>query len=208
MKERPTLMSAPMVRSLLNCTKSQTRRVVKPRKDAVFGCLLQPHELAGEINAGDFENCPYGQPGDRLWVREAWAEVGTCDPGLIVYRADYPHCVPRHYENVLPASEIRWKPSIHMFRRHSRINLEITGVRVERLQDISEADAIAEGVEPIPYTGENAGPNKFSILLDGCWFNAPTAVEVYRVLWESINGDGSWATNPWVWVVEFKRVMP
>ena len=94
-------------------------------------------------------------------------------------------------------------PMVHA----SRINLEITGVRVERLQDISEADAIAEGVEPIPYTGENAGPNKFSILLDGCWFNAPTAVEVYRILWESINGEGSWATNPWVWVVEFKRVM-
>ncbi len=188
MKERPILFSAPMVRAILAGTKTQTRRVVKPRKDCDFGCELAPHELAGEANGGDFRNA-YCAPGDRLWVREAFihepadycweASVSIpCRPASTVYRADQEG----------DTRGAGWKPSIHMPRSLSRITLEITGVRVERLQDISEADAAAEGVQ-----AKHAA--------DADW----TAREAFCVLWESINGGGSWDANPWVWVVEFKR---
>lgn len=205
MKERPILFSAPMVRAVLNGSKHQTRRVVKG-----FALeLLAPDNFTPEYVAlPENGNSPFGYAGDRLWVREAWRTVAGADdiaPRNLMNVESF-----THYEadKSKPSGMGKLRPSMFMPRWASRINLEITGVRVERLQDISEADAIAEGVEPIPYTGENAGPNKFSILLDGCWFNAPTAVEVYSILWESINGEGSWAANPWVWVVEFKRVMP
>jgi hypothetical protein len=170
-----------MVRAILDGSKTQTRRIIK---NTGTYAIEDHHGIitANRERSALATQCRYGKPSDRLWVRETWAEVGTMDPGLIVYRADYPDCVPRQYENVPPASEITWKPSIHMFRKHSRIILEITGVRVERLQDISEAGAIAEGVSDIL-----------------------NPVGAYRELWESINGPASWAANPWVWVVEFKR---
>jgi hypothetical protein len=104
------------------------------------------------------------------------------------------------------AEQLLWKSSIYMPRAASRILLDVVSVRVERLQDISEADAEAEGVEQIGYTGESAGPNRYSILIDGVHINAPTAAGVYARLWESINGPGSWEANPWVWVVEFKQI--
>jgi hypothetical protein len=141
--------------------------------------------------------CPYGQPGDRLWVREAFihepadyvweASVSIpCRPATTVYRADAGD--PRGG---------RWTPSIHMPRSLSRITLEVTAVRVERLQDISEADAIAEGIE-------RRGPG-------WAWYSDPKAYTMqpivsYCDLWEQINGPGSWDANPWVWVVEFNRV--
>lgn len=124
--------------------------------------------------------CPYGQPGDRLWVRETWAPVpsGPCRPdNPVMYAAtvEKPHIWT-------------WKPSIHMPRWASRITLEVTGVRVERLQDISNADCWAEGM-----CDDNNPEQK----LNRRWFSE---------LWESINGPGSWEQNPWVWVVEFRRV--
>ena len=144
--------------------------------------------------------CPYGQPGDRLWVRETFQRF--TDDGEILYKAD-----PAGFEamNELKRDECleaRWRPSIHMPRWASRILLEITAVRVERLQDISEADARAEGVtdggclncgEPEPCA---------------CAQPAPDARDSFCRLWQSINGPGSWADNPWVWIVEFKRVQP
>lgn len=206
MKERPILMSAPMVLVSLDGSKTQTRRVVKyPTADGKSGWHPTPTGWEYLPGGSDRPVCPYGKPGDRLWVRETWAEVGTMDPGLIVYRADYPECVPAGYENIPPAEAITWKPSIHMFRKDSRILLEITGVRVERLQDISEADAKAEGCSPLVWDGK-AGP---ADLID--WplksETRPYAND-YALLWESINGAGSWKANPWVWIVEFKRLEP
>ena len=223
MTERPILFNAPMVRAILEGTKTQTRRVVRPCKDAGIGCELAPNELAGEVNAGDFLNA-LCQPGDRLWVRETFAIVPRtayrCSEGVqqtlrpdddhdaAIYRAGWERS----------RSGFSWKPSIHMPRWASRITLEVTGVRVERLQDISEADALAEGISrlapPAP-PHEWSGLNRFTLNGMGSGFcagsvswNSPTAEALYLRLWEDINGPGSWEANPWVWVVEFKRVSP
>lgn len=162
MKERPILFSGAMVRAILDGSKTQTRRVCKLD---VRGGMPQP-ELDSLLRC-----CPYGQPGDRLWVRETWAKTYVRQAGAewFVYatgdnRTDYGG---------------PWKPSIHMPRAASRITLEITGVRVERLGEISESDARAEGVQ---------------------------SVAEFKELWASINGLGSWEANPWVWVVEFRRI--
>lgn len=190
-KSSPILFSAPMVCALLDGIKTQTRRPYKVRKHPDSGCEIAASELAREPQHVIDRICPYGLPGDRLWVRETWANVGTTSPGLTVYRADYPACIPQEYQNAPPASEITWKPSIHMFRKDSRIKLEIVSVRVERLQDISEADVIAEGAMP-SIVGDS---------LDHLKYRAG-----YQTIWESINGAGSWEANPWVWVVQFRRI--
>ena len=199
MKERPILFSAPMVRALLAGTKTQTRRIFKPERmtwDA--NGRYKTHAMrGGELSitgSGPFKPsswlhyCPYGQPGDRLWVRESFARVPTaCGSEDIVFAADYQDGSDR-------AAGVRYTPSIHMPRAASRITLEVTGVRVERLQDISSDDARAEGCPDKPVDGaEQASID----LLAKLW---------YHDLWEQINGLDSWAANPWVWVVEFKRV--
>lgn len=145
--------------------------------------------------------------GDRLYVREAWAEVGTYDPGLIVTRADYPACVPRHYENVPPAEEIKWRPSIHMPRWAWRLTLTVTDVRVQRLMECSRPDALAEGVEM-----ESADPPFYYV--PGIHPHSLTAVGIeeaggrhaersYAKLWDHINGAGSWDANPWIVALTF-----
>jgi hypothetical protein len=204
MKERPILFSAPMVRAILDGSKTQTRRVVK---GMALDWLVNVGFTNDFVCDGGNDLCPYGKVGDQLWVRETWAEVGTCDPGLIIYRADYPFCVPKEYQNIPKQDEIKWKPSIHIKRAHSRIWLEITNIRVERLNDISEADSITEGIERIggnysvsPWRNYRIG-QKGEMSLD-C--SAPS--RSYMTLWESINGAGSWAQNPWVWVIEFKKI--
>lgn len=212
MKERPILFSAPMVRALLDGSKTQTRRIVKKHRSDDAFCLVDhgdgwwPHRS----NDGETPNvdgmeypfaCPYGQPRDRLYVRETWRDdyLRHEDPAHdshigYLYRAD----LDEKDDKTNP-----WKPSIHMPKAASRIQLEIESVRVERLNDCSEADAIAEGC---------------AINNNGYYWGGPhpesgtkqmaTARKAYRDLWESINGAGSWAANPWVWVVEFKRVAP
>ncbi|SET89517.1 hypothetical protein [Pseudomonas graminis] len=199
-KERPILFSAPMVRALLEGRKTVTRREVK--KQAALDCLAAGFEPAFLALPGNADMCPYGQPGDRLWVRETWAQPANLDPGPTVYRATYPDCLKgQGWENLPPSSAIRWKPSIHMFRRHSRILLEITDVRVERLQAITYEDAVAEGVHRDDacrmWTATDEG---------GACHKYP--VPAFRDLWSGINGPDAWAANPWVWVVEFKRVAP
>ena len=176
MKERPILFNAPMVRALLAGTKTQTRRIVKAR-DLEW---VDVHQ--GLREPDNAERCPYGQPGDRLWVRETFGHFERNEnfaPGCeVFYRADGESLALEP-----------WRPSIHMPRWASRITLEVTGVRVERLQGISEADAIAEGV-------------RNSLHLPGGRF----ARENFEHLWWTVNGDGSWESNPWVWVVEFKAI--
>lgn len=214
MKERPILFSAPMVRSLLNCTKSQTRRIVKPIHG---GKILAPAgaSIALEQRSDTELNtvlCPYGHSGDRLWVRETWQGPLIDEELEEEFRQspDYfkkpAFCAYRATDTLdainADGEELGWRPSIHMPRWASRILLEITGVRVERLQDISEADAIAEGI---------------SADLDGryhCGFDeageikCKSPVTAYAWLWNGINGADSWAANPWVWVIEFNRMMP
>lgn len=192
MKERPILFSGPMVRAILEGRKTQTRRVVKPQPDYV--CQLEKMPFTGQ-HWDKRIKCHYGQPGDRLWVRETWAKPFDVPDaklqGRLTYRSDFresPVLGTVRSDGAM-ADRVKWKPSIHMPRWASRITLEITGVRVERLQDISEQDAIAEGVQ-------------HSLHLQGGRF----ARENFAHLWWTINGDDSWEQNPWVWVVEFKRV--
>lgn len=219
-KDSPILMSAPMVRATLAGTKSQTRRAVKHP-------LLK--DLSRIINCGDGwwgdeegevqARCPYGQPGDRLWVREAWSHDAE---SLDQCRASAEDAMgggaygPYYRATEVAPDTLSWKPSILMPRWVSRITLLITSVRVERLQNISEADAMAEGIERLPapvIDGGWSGPNRFTLKGMGSGacaglvsWNAPTATELYQRLWTEINGPESWDANPWVWVVEFKRV--
>lgn len=205
MKERPIHFKRPVadetIRAILDGRKTQERWAVNNPgfgiSSSAAGCFdfRDRRQRWNTLTEQSFiETCPYGQPGDRLWVRETWTQVGTCDPGYTVYRATYPDCLPTGLENV-PAdirdAGYRWTPSIHMPRWASRILLEIVSVRVERLQEISEADSMAEGAEPVlvPPDGGSC-PHRQGFL----------------ELWQSINGPDSWASNPWVWVVEFKRV--
>lgn len=227
MKERPILFSAPMVRALLDGSKTQTRRAVKPQPPSIEQVKAkagidydwiaprkpeQPWRVAGPVWAvrdlmgqKPHLRCPYGQPGDRLWVRESWSPDppdvdgwgytawAGCREGQIAgvperfrhprfcnYAADWLH------------GPIRWTPSIHMPRWASRITLEVTAVRVERLQDISEADVIAEGASWAACGAPQEGSHRAD----------------FARLWESINGPDSWTANPWVWAISFKRLEP
>ena len=216
MKERPILFSAPMVRALLAGTKTQTRRVVKMKSHHQIeqrdDGTNWPWMYDGERDADSWMACPYGQPGDRLWVRETWQgpflqefEIDA-DPDWHYASHLHQYQNPEHCEyaadggpkpEYTDADDVMrqgWRPSIHMPRWASRIALEITSVRVERLQDISADDARAEGCPDKPVDGaEQASID----LLTKLW---------YHDLWEQINGPDSWAENPWVWVVELKRV--
>jgi hypothetical protein len=173
-KERPMLFNGDMVRAILDGRKTQTRRIAKPR----------------HCNHGsEGQRCPYGQPGDRLWVRETWSmDAGAVSEDAesdwhICYKADLSVtqalCTDAECLRLYDSQRSAWRPSIHMPRWASRITLEITDVRVERLQVISLDDAKAEGVE---------------------------TTDQYAELWCKINGAESWNANPWVWVVAFKRV--
>lgn len=202
MKEHPILFSGPMVRALLAGTKTQTRRVVKgvgPAHAQAISFADGAWQYADNDgwHAARPPRCPYGAPGDRLWVRETFAKIdGQTQPWIETdYRATYIH--GDRLGDTLGIKK-RWTPAIHMPRAASRITLEVTGVRVEQLQDISEADARAEGSPCVDdFSGrEVLFPDASKI---GSWRLG------YRVVWESINGPDSWAANPWVWVIEFRR---
>lgn len=206
MKERPILFSAPMVLALLDGSKTQTRRVVKPEGAVhIFQFRGTTAAAGADEPTGEWGwcgservvhkhiRCPYGQPGDRLWVRETWRErVPDQDGRILDYRAD-------HFSED-PCNE-PWKPSIYMPREASRITLEIASVRIERLNDISEADARAEGVTP-------QSNGRYHCGFDDGKVECRSPVTAYAWLWNSINGLDSWSANPWVWVVEFKVVKP
>ena len=203
-KERPILFSAPMVRAILEGRKTVTRREVK--KQAALDCLAAGFEPAFLALPGNADLCPYGQPGDRLWVRETFAfadKSGSHDAAPDEHwRPARPGMEPEIYRCWYRASDGHtadgfWKPSIHMPRWASRILLEITAVRVERLQDITEAQALAEGIALHPGGGHHIEDGKHH------W---ASPIDSFAGLWSSVGGD--WDANPWVWVVEFKRVTP
>lgn len=226
MTERPILFSAPMVRAILSGTKTQTRRVLKQATGPSLSVdtdddapgVAELSWLWGDGPGHDVHEtikrvpCPYGQPGDRLWVRETFAHIyrDNSKPEQrreddVAYRADHPGLDEYAYG--------AWCPSIHMPRWASRLQLEITGVRVERLQAISEADALAEGISSVrSQSWDRQHFPEWRFLFDEAVQAGtkppigPSPADAFEKLWESINGPDSWAANPWVWVVEFKRV--
>lgn len=193
MKERPILFNTEMVQAILSGRKTQTRRPVKPQSailtdEMARACGIRP---PAKQNSPVIP-CPYGTVGDRLWIKETWnhpddpAPYRAGDP--VFYRADYADD-PHGYdgERSPEGKYRRWRPSIHMPRTASRITLEITDIRIERLQNISAEDAIAEGIQHT-----------------GTFVDDP--IRSFQNLIESIHGAGYWQTNPWVWVVEFKKL--
>ncbi len=199
MKQRPILFSTEMVQAILAGRKTQTRRVVKPQPieglEHVSGDLFFDKHTSG-ILPKSFK-CPYGKKGDVLWVREAFCY--NDDDGYsseFSYKADHP-------------TAKGWKPSIHMPKDAARIWLRIKDVRVERLNEISEQDAEAEGIEQ--FTKDGVG---FKYGLDGWHWSLHTGAPfmcnnrrmAFYTLWCLINGEQSWRANPWVWVVEFERI--
>lgn len=187
-KERPILFADAMVRALLDGSKTQTRRVVKPQP-------IADSRFVGEAPYVGLA-CPHGKTGDRLWVRETHYIIG--EGNQYFYRATGGFSQHKEFDEANGNTPLvwagPWKPSIFMPRAACRTLLEITSVRVERLQDISEADALAEGCKP------NYLPNR-------AYEDQPYR-SGFVSLWQGINGHGSWAANPWVWVIEFKRVKP
>jgi hypothetical protein len=183
LKERGILFSGPLVRALLGGTKTQTRRRAKRLE------RWDQNPAFWRFNDSDLltdsqllARCPYGVPGDRLWVRETWH---PCDGGAI-YAVDY--------RDKQEAGVERWVSSLFMPRHESRITLEVTEVRVQRLQEISEEDAKAEGVTPAPFC--RAGRR-----------NGLEHLDSFETLWDQINGaKAPWSSNPWLWCVSFKRV--
>lgn len=193
MKERPVIFSGPMVRAILDGRKTQTRRIVKDTGYYAIDSAIHGNEVAERELKSLAANCPYGEIGDLLWVRETWAIGEDVDPVLhqakairyLRYRSDG-GCLEDEWHNYG-----RWRSPIYMPRWASRITLEITGIRVERLQDISETDAKAEGC-------------KESVCLPG---DCGTFVPDFFNRWAEINGVESYEANPWVWVIEFKKVV-
>lgn len=254
MKERPILFSGAMVRAILDGKKTVTRRVVKPQPPTterirqvsgsdyhLFTDRLSPgvwrvagpvwavrDELAADHGRGPepLWRCPYGAPGDRLWVRETWATQGNGpdDYPTIIWRADMAAANyagttdPAQWKTTPPGScspifylesdhlVARWRPSIHMPRWASRITLEVTEVRVERVQSITAADILAEGAVERAHQCEYLGKSPVSAF-DGKVY--PDLLSLWAAGWDSINGSRpgcSWAENPWVWAVTFRRV--
>jgi hypothetical protein len=260
MKEIGILFSERPMRALMAGRKTQTRRIVKLPPDAgdvvidPGGTIFGPGPYIKVYKNGGAQGdapmhprirCPYGYPGDRLWVRETFAimatlpqeylygKIGTLGirkygggaperPGDLRYRGgdalvQY-RCNPRSpaelerspgFDTWSPTQPERWRPGIFMPRWASRMTLEVTEVRVERLQDISEGDAIAEGVTTGLIPADDYGPVRVGYVLgvdDGKCTLYPTAREAFRVGWGQINGEESWDENPWLWCVSLKRV--
>lgn len=222
MKEHPILFNTEMVHAILEEQKTQTRRIVNQVRGFEYYDICSPCATADSFSiwwhgkyetVGVRQECPFGKVGDHLWVRETWQHSNhpygpldkSCD---IFYREEYfddPHGMDGEKS---PEGKYRfWKPSIHMPRWASRITLEITGVRVQRLQNISNEDSIAEGIERIGGMTSCTPWRNYRIGQKGeMSMHCSSATRAYMTLWESINGAGSWDVNPWVWVIEFKAV--
>lgn len=197
-KERGMIFNAEMVRAILSGQKTQTRRIVKNVSSDNCMTLTKPIKTRDGVythvmDAPKHGLCPHGNVGDRIWVRETFAK-GLSTKSTLAFRATHK---PEDLEDGFWET-IKWTPSIHMPRWASRILLEITNVRVERLNDISEQDAIAEGIERY---------NDDGIVYYGPYGKGDCRPErAFSDLWKSIYGDESWEKNPWVWCISFKRV--
>ncbi|HBX2115263.1 TPA: hypothetical protein N3001_003605 [Klebsiella aerogenes] len=225
MKERGIIFNGEMVRAILDGRKTQTRRIMKlqpkPSKSRPGDFWFSSKKLESMVHVSDLAPgnspiadyhlfiqehcCPFGAVGDRIWVREAFrVHSRATDVATLVYKAsernswtEQTHRVPVAVCNK-PATPEKWTPSLHMPRWASRILLEITDVRVERLNAISQEDAQAEGMELTGWRPTYADPDSG----EEVW----TPYDNFARLWETIYGEGSWKVNPWVWVIEFKRV--
>lgn len=192
-KDIPIIFSAAMVRALLEGRKTQTRRV------AVTSRTLSEESSPGRYRSRTkLLDSPWKRtvPGDRLWVRENFAYVGTCDPGFLTFAATYPDDLAKYgCENVPPTLKeagYKWRPSIHMPREASRMTLLVTAVKVERLNDITEVDAIAEGVRPIIDHGAGSAPYLHRI--------------AFEQLWMRLHGGDAWLANPLVVAITFRVI--
>ncbi len=195
MKLIPMIFNQEMVSALVDGSKTVTRRPMKlETKDSDLHCLLKPNEVAGEVNDGNYQNSLY-RPGDLIWVRETFC-IGRIDEVDAEHPADRELIIEQctgdnNYisksfacgEGVIELGEVKWKPSIHMPRKASRLTLRVIAVHCERLQNITKEQAKKEGVSPTGCT-------------KGFW------VKAYQMLWDSIYGN--WINNPWVWVIEFE----
>lgn len=190
MKARPILFSDPMIRALLAGRKTQTRRVVKPQPPSWI-----ESDLPG-LRALKEKPCPYGQPGDLLWCKETWAKSRD---GSVLYRAD------TMFDSMSEGDFAwRWPRSIHMPRWASRLTLELTEVRVERVADISEEDARAEGAPYAHFEDAFEIPDCLRSIADS--FPAYAHHYGFQILWESIQGPGAWDRNDWVWAIRFRVI--
>lgn len=246
--ERPILFGSEMVRAILAGRKTQTRRIMKPQPEydgkwfrwgghapnSKFGAYAANHIDRDSIGTFVGPSCPFGKPGDRLWVRETTEEDVSGSVSLSRYAADqafvlYSGCEDAEFSGTVAHWDYprRSRPSIHMPRRLSRIQLEITAVQVEHLQDITESDAMDEGVPldadypcelgvwrngfPCPAcSGQGVHPalgKDYGVTEVDC-ARCDDAKKRFSLLWESIYGAGSWDANPWVWAVEFRRIAP
>ncbi len=215
MKERPILFSAPMVQAVLEDRKTQTRRIIKPQPDRLVDLGRGPIPYRGAAPPPEMPSakmsvpidCPYGFAGDRLWGRENYRLDVAYDGGK---PTDAPPNAAVFYEaggKVGDGVPGKQHPSIHMPRWATRLVLEVTEIRVQRLNDCSEADALAEGVvwsdrwQGFIVHGVEHPNRDFPVLARA------TAREMYAALWDVINGSGSWLSNPWIWAVTFKRIL-
>ncbi|HBT0025522.1 TPA: hypothetical protein MA023_001128 [Klebsiella pneumoniae] len=233
MKERGMIFNSEMVRALLDGRKTQTRREVNLNLD--IACLATTYDWATSLAANHYQAlteeqiqqkaeslrgvihpvilgngqmvsiiCPYGKPGDRIWVRETFCPVDDIQYGgekWVDYRATpkFEASHPAGWDSAPNDAEaLKWRPSIHMPRWASRILLEITDVRVERLNAISQEDAQAEGMELTGWRPTYSDPDSGGEVM--------TPYDNFAELWSSIYGAENWQANPWVWVIEFKRV--
>ncbi|MEA4757103.1 hypothetical protein VBQ76_18215 [Klebsiella pneumoniae] len=215
MKERGMIFNGEMVRAILDGRKTQTRRIMAPQPaDDIERCIFPnpgaigwKSSLRHKHGSTTAHFCPHGKPGDRIWVREAFrVHSRATDVATLVYKASERNSWTEQTNRVpvsvcnKPATPEKWTPSLHMPRWASRLLLEITDVRVERLNAISEEDARAEGI--IDGGCLNCGEPEPC----GCANPEPDATDAFAYLWQSIYGSDSWNANPWVWVIEFKRV--
>ncbi|URG50594.1 hypothetical protein IG609_008900 [Pectobacterium quasiaquaticum] len=212
MKETGIIFNGEMVRAILPGQKTQTRRVVANVSPDNCLVLRKPTKTKNGVythvlDAPQHDLCPFGKVGDRLWVRETFNGFWLDDDAiqeikdgiskasdLCDYRSDYP-------DSSQPVGG--WTPSIHMPRWASRITLEITGVRVERLNDISEEDCWSEGIDEVDGRFENIEIIDMALKIGCC---AEDAKPTFALLWQSIYGEESWDANPWVWAITFKRI--